>query len=200
MVLIGDGRDGSYVLPDDLKGIKFCFSPGVGPTSQFETEIFDIYGIHSYLIDASVNSVPGERNDFYKFERKFLGATSYNEFISLDDWVNENDAMFEKNDLLLQMDIEGHEFVSLLAADDQTLCRFRIIAMEIHFLDLLNLDLFSSIFEQFVRKLDKYFVVCYARPNDCCGFVSVGPKKLPRVMELTLIRRDRIKSIQRTYS
>ena len=128
MVLIGDGRDGSYVLPDDPKGIKFCFSPGVGPTSQFETEIFDIYGIHSYLIDASVNSVPGERNDFYKFERKFLGATSYNEFISLDDWVNENDAMFEKNDLLLQMDIEGHEFVSLFAADDQTLCRFRIIA------------------------------------------------------------------------
>lgn len=195
LFLIGDGSDGSYVLPNDLDGISHCFSPGVGPTSQFETEIFDRFGIRSFLIDASVDRVPSSRDDFYEFEKKFLGAVTYDNVISLDDWVMDKVSPSDFSDLMLQIDIEGHEYSSLLSADSSTLNRFRLIAMEIHFLDLLNIEVFSTLFTQFLRKLDRSFVVCYMRKNDCCGVVRVGERVLPRVLELTLIRRDRIVSL-----
>jgi hypothetical protein len=191
-ILVGDGNDGSYVLPDDLDGITYCFSPGVGPTSQFEAFLFDTFGIKSFLIDASVKSVPSDRFDFFEFDEKFLGASSYGRVVSLNDWINSKGPEIQTRDLLLQIDIEGSEYASLLATDDEVLKRFRIIAIELHYLDLLNVEVFANVFEQFIQKISANFVVCYARANDCCGYVKVGNYKLPRVMELTLIRKDRI--------
>lgn len=191
-ILVGDGNDGSYVLPDDLDGVTHCFSPGVGPTSQFEALLFDTFGIKSFLIDASVKRVPSHRSDFFEFDEKFLGASSYGRVVSLNDWIRSKAAEIKTHDLLLQIDIEGSEYASLLAADDEVLKRFRVIAIELHCLDLLNVEVFANVFEQFIQKISANFVVCYARANDCCGYAKVGNYKLPRVMELTLIRKDRI--------
>ena len=192
MEMIGDGSDGTYVLPNDLDGIEMCFSPGVGPSSQFEEAIFDAYGIRSFLIDASVPSVPTDRDDFFVFDRKFLGASTYGDFIDLETWVMQHASDEIGKDLLLQMDIEGAEFSALLACPKDILKRFRIIALEVHFLDAMNLEFFASTVEQTFRKLDEIFVVCYARANDCCGSLRVGSKSFPRVAEVTLIRRDRV--------
>lgn len=192
LIQIGNGGDGTYIVPNDLVGINKCFSPGVGPSSQFEEVLYDKYGIRSYLIDASVQSVPTTRSDFYTFERQYLGASTYDDYISLKDWIEKQRCVNKTEDMLLQMDIEGSEFASLLACPTEILDRFRIIALEIHFLDALNLNFFSSIVEQTFRKLDENFVVVYAHPNDCCGAISVGRHKFPRVIEITLLRKDRI--------
>ena len=194
LIMVGDGTDGTYVLPNDLAGVEFCFSPGVGPTSQFEEFLYDHFKIKSFLIDASVEKVPSSRTDFYNFEKKFLGAFTHADTVCLKDWVNEKVGALSQ-DLLLQMDIEGAEYASILESDDDTLKRFRIIALELHGLDLLNNQVFASMFEQVLRKLSQNFIVCFARANDCCGEVSIGGTKLPRVMELTLIRKDRVHSI-----
>lgn len=194
LIMIGDGNDGTYVLPNDMYGIDFCLSPGVGPTSQFEEQLYDQYKIKSFLIDASVESVPSNRSDFFQFEKKFLGATSAGDTICLTDWVSSVNKD-PSRDLLLQMDIEGAEYASILAADKVTLRRFRIIALELHSLDLINVQPFGSLVEQVLKKLSDDFIVCFARANNCCGEVSIGRSKLPRVMEVTLIRKDRVKSI-----
>lgn len=190
--MIGDGTDGTYIIPDDLQGIQKCFSPGVGPSSQFEESIYDRYGIKSYLIDASVSKVPSDRSDFYVFEKKYLGASTYDNYIDLDTWVATYAGENPKEELLLQMDIEGGEFSALLACPNEVLNRFRIIALEIHFLDALNLEFFASLVEQTFRKLDSNFQVCYAHKNDCCGSIRVGSVVFPRVIEVTLIRKDRV--------
>lgn len=193
LVMIGDGRDGTYVIPNDLVGVVKCFSPGVGPSSQFEEAIYDLYGIKSYMIDASVPCVPSNRDDFYVFEKKYLGATTYENFIDINTWVKKYVAEESNEDLLLQMDIEGAEFSALLSCPQDVLSRFRIIALEIHFLDALNLEFFASIIEQTLRKLEANFQVVYAHANNCCGFVKVGSYSLPRVIEVTLIRKDRMR-------
>jgi hypothetical protein len=193
LVMIGDGKDGTYVIPNDLIGIEKCFSPGVGPSSQFEEALYDSYGIKSYMIDASVASVPSIRDDFYVFEKKYLGASTYENFIDMNTWVNKYVDENSNEDLLLQMDIEGAEYSALLSCPAQVLNRFRIIAIEMHFLDALNLEFVASIFEQTIRKLETNFQVIYVHANDCCGFVSVGSYTLPRVIEVSLIRKDRIK-------
>ncbi len=193
LVMIGDGRDGTYVIPDDLTGISKCFSPGVGPSSQFEEILYDKFGIRSYLIDASVSRVPSSREDFYVFEKKYLGASTYENFVDLNTWVGTYASKENNEDLILQMDIEGAEFSALLACSPEVLKRFRIIALEIHYLDALNLEFFSTVVEQTFRKLDINFQVCYAHANDCCGSIRVGTTTFPRVIEVTLIRRDRVR-------
>lgn len=193
MVMIGNGTDGSYVIPNDLDGISKCFSPGVGPSSQFEEAIFDRYGIKSFLIDASVSDVPSPRRDFYVFEQKFLGASTYDNYIDLNTWVTTYAGDDPKEELLLQMDIEGAEFSAILACSNEVLNRFRVIALEIHFLDALNLEFFADVVEQTFRKLDASFQVCYVHPNDCCGSIRVGSTTFPRVIEVTMIRKDRVR-------
>lgn len=36
---IGSSNDGGYLVPDDLDGIKSCFSPGVANNSDFEFDL-----------------------------------------------------------------------------------------------------------------------------------------------------------------
>ena len=38
-IRIGGENDGGYIVPNDLKDIKYCFSPGVGTISKFEKEL-----------------------------------------------------------------------------------------------------------------------------------------------------------------
>lgn len=58
------------------------------------------------------------------FDKLFLGPTTSRQFISLDDWVARYAP--PDGDLLLQMDIEGAEYVTLNAARTGTLERFEL--------------------------------------------------------------------------
>jgi hypothetical protein len=39
LIRIGGTGDGGYLVPDDLEGIEYCFSPGVSTTVDFETHL-----------------------------------------------------------------------------------------------------------------------------------------------------------------
>ena len=191
LILVGDGGDGTYVLPNDLEGIGFCFSPGVGPVAKFEERLFSEYDIKSFLIDASVEAVPSKKLGEFVFDRLFLGAFSRPDFISLQDWVHKYQSN-DHEDYILQMDIEGAEYAAILSAPQVILRRFRIIAIELHSLDMLVLPQFRSIFVEFLEKLMEDFVVCYASGNNCCGSIEIDGRTVPRALELTLVRRDRV--------
>ena len=47
LIRLGSGFDGGYLLPDDLKGIRYCFSPGVSEVADFELDLLD-RGIFSF--------------------------------------------------------------------------------------------------------------------------------------------------------
>ena len=38
LIRIGSQADGGYLIPDDLEGIDYCFSPGVAEASDLEFE------------------------------------------------------------------------------------------------------------------------------------------------------------------
>src|SRR5882672_12776193 len=50
LIRIGSDRDGGYLLPDDLEGIQYCFSPGVGASADFENHLA-LLNIKSFLAD-----------------------------------------------------------------------------------------------------------------------------------------------------
>lgn len=52
LIRLGTKGDGRYLVPNDLSGIKACFSAGVGQISRFEEECSKL-GIQLFLADKS---------------------------------------------------------------------------------------------------------------------------------------------------
>lgn len=198
LIRIGGANDGGYLLPDDLEGIRYCFSPGVGDSVSFEQDLAG-RGIESFLADYSVESPPVKDERLY-FCRKFVGACTDETHVTLDEWVGTN-IPTNTGDLLLQMDIEGAEYVTLLAASEKVLSRFRIMVIEFHHLGFLFDRHFLKFASETLKKVASQFVVAHVHPNNCCGLVKRGEVEMPRVMEFTFIRKDRAlnQGIKRTF-
>jgi hypothetical protein len=190
LIRIGGLGDGGYLLPDDLSGISELFSPGSNQLSNFERDIADRWQIKSFICD-SIDEKPTDLSPFQDFTASWVGPYSDGEkYISLEDWVREKSQTHE--DLLLQIDIEGAEFQTLISTPLEILNRFRIIVIEIHFLEALkNRWAFELVYSPFFNKILKYFDVIHLHPNNCCGLWNYGEFQYPRIIELTLHRKDR---------
>ena len=190
LIRVGGTGTGGYLIPDDVTVISECFSPGSNKLSNFESEIADRWQIKSFICD-SIEEKPSDLTAFQDFTEAWVGpATDGEKYISLTHWVEEKSQ--SQGDLMLQMDIEGAEFLTVIAASTQLLKRFRIINIELHFLEALkNRWGFDQIYFPFFDKLLKEFDVVHLHPNNCCGTWSYGDFEFPRIIELTLHRKDR---------
>lgn len=190
LVRVGGANDGGYLLPNDFQGIDTCFSPGVDVNSSFETELLTKYQIESHLADYSVEGPP---NGFTpkSFTKKFIGAMNDDTYTTLDTWVRKQEEFDSEHDFILQMDIEGGEYESIISTPIETIKRFRIIALELHQIESWGHPLFFKFVETFFSKLLQHFYVVHNHPNNCCGLVNLGGVIAPRVFELTLLRKDR---------
>jgi hypothetical protein len=187
LIRVGGDNDGGYLLPDDLSGITECFSPGVDVTATFEQDLLS-RGIRSHLADASVDGPPNGL-EVISFQKKFVGSQTAGQYISLEDWVKESSLTF--CDLILQMDIEGGEYTSILATPADVLKQFRIIAIEVHNAQHWFHPLAWGMVKSFFDKLMADFYVVHFHPNNNCPFIQVDDVLFPSVFELTLLRKDR---------
>ena len=200
LIRLGPDGDGGYLIPDDLSGIEYGFSPGVSTESDFEVDLAK-RGLKVYLADYSVDSAASNDSNLF-FDKKFVGSLSNREFMTLDEWKNKKIPDYS-GDLILQMDIEGAEFEAIMSVSASLLSQFRIMVIEFHFLqELFNRPYFDLTFRVFRKILQNHSVV-HIHPNNCCGSVKV-PKQwthgnrvecleIPRVSEFTFYRNDRIK-------
>ncbi|MCX6432196.1 MAG: hypothetical protein NTX29_05230 [Actinobacteria bacterium] len=107
---VGGQGDGGYLIPDDLEGIRLLLSPGVAESRTFEDELFSSDGIPAVLCDR----LDVEPDCQFPIDKLWLGPYSTHEQLSLNDWVDRH-APDDGSDLMLQMDIEGAEYLTLLA-------------------------------------------------------------------------------------
>lgn len=193
LVRIGGPHDGGYLVPDDVAGIAACFSPGVGRVARFEADLLRRAGIPSHLADGSVAGPPVDIQPA-SFTKRHLGVVDDADdpaVMTLDAWVRSRPGLPPDRDLLLQMDIEGAEYGTLLAASPELLARFRIIVLEVHAIHAWARDPFMRIAEALFDRLLHRFHVVHLHPNNCCGLVRIGDFVAPRVVEVTLHRKDR---------
>ena len=191
LIRIGPEGDGGYLVPNDLESISACFSPGVSLVSGFERQCADA-GMAVFLADASVDA-PAESHPRFVFSKKFVGVTTDARFMTMDDWVLQ--ALPEStSDLLLQIDIEGFEYEVFLSMSDSLLRRFRVIVAEFHELEQLWNRPWFSIGSRAFEKILQTHACVHIHPNNCCGSFTMGGIDIPRVMEFTFLRRDRILS------
>jgi hypothetical protein len=191
LIRLGPEGDGGYLVPDDLAGIEYAFSPGVQTESGFEAALA-ARGMRVFLADFSVDG-PAQANPSFSFLKKYIGAISDDTFMTLDEWKGTTIGSYD-GDLLLQMDIEGGEFDSLLSASPALLAQFRIMVIEFHSLqDLFNKPFFDLASRLFQRLLQTHSVV-HIHPNNYCGSVRANGLELPRVAEFTFHRNDRFRN------
>jgi hypothetical protein len=189
LIRIGRTGDGGYLVPNDLSGIEYCFSPGVGPSSEFERHLAD-RNIRSFLADYSVESPPVDMPEF-TFDRKYVGASDTDPYITLASWKNKYLREYS-GDLLLQMDIEGAEYEVILSVPDDLLSQFRILVIEFHSLHKL-FDPFSfRLIAATFRKLLRSFNVVHIHPNNSCEIAKRGKIEIPSMMEFTFINQTRV--------
>ena len=197
LIRLGNDNDGGYLVPDDLAGVKTCFSPGVSSTADFELDLTK-REIKCYLADYSVESAPID-NSLISFEKKFLGIENSSATMTLTGWIDRN-AEREDNDLILQMDIEGAEYDVLIETPIDVLDRFRILIIEFHRVDqILNPMGFKLINGVFTKLLNSFRIV-HIHANNDSESVNYREFSIPPVLEFTFLRTDRISSFAPTKS
>jgi hypothetical protein len=190
LIRVGSANDGGYLLPNDLENISTCFSPGVGTEASFEKDLKDRFGIGSHLADYSV-SKPPEGAYSKTFIKKYIGVNDNEMYISLDNWVRAQWEFGLPGDFILQMDIEGGEYGSIISTPDDILKCFRVVIMEIHHVDDWGHPRFFELVEAFFEKLQRHFHIVHLHPNNNRGLVNLGAIQCPEVFEITLLRKDR---------
>lgn len=188
LIRFGPNGDGGYLLPNDLEGLKACFSTGVGALSLFEQQCAEL-GMNVYLADASVNE-PAQHHPNFTFHKKYIGAANDEKFMTLNDWVLSAEPTGE---LILQMDIEGYEYDVLFNINDDLLQRFRIIVIEFHYLQQLWTKSFFTIASRAINKLTKTHRCVHIHPNNNSGVAKFKDIEIPGAMEFTFLRNDRIR-------
>jgi len=194
LVCIGGDGDGSYLVPNDLHNVKYCFSPGVDYSADFEKELSDRFGIKSFLADASVTSAPIDNQNFV-FLQKFIGSANNPKYITLSDWIYESIGN-DSSKKILQMDIEGGEYDVFSFEDSSTLASFSTLIIEFHNLERLFNKPFLQIFSSIFEKIYKNFSICHVHPNNGCGLLTIKDITVPKVMEVTFIRNDLLANLK----
>ena len=192
LIRIGRDFDGGYLVPDDLGGISACFSPGVDTHASFEQDLAR-RGIACHLADHSVDGPPAGCEDM-SFEKRFLGSYESDTHTTLGSWVDRHTAT-ETGDLLLQMDIEGAEYDVLPGIDPALLKRFRILVVEFHKFDWLAQPFVHRRIRACLEKLARDFVPVHVHPNNNTFLRRIGPLRVPRIIEVTYLRKDRCRAL-----
>lgn len=188
LIRLGPKNDGGYLVPNDLLEIEACFSPGVSVISGFEKDCADL-GIPVFMADKSVDK-PVIDHKLFHFTKKFVGVTSDEEFMTLDDWVTLSIPNYN-SDLLLQIDVDGYEYEIFLSASQSLMKRFRIIVAEFHQLHHLWSKPFFSLASRVFEKILETHLCVHIHPNNCWQSIEKDGLSTPPVMEFTFLRKDR---------
>jgi hypothetical protein len=189
LIRLGGNYDGGYLVPDDLNNIKFNLSPGVGNRFNFELDLLK-KGIPTHMCDASINSISPELAGC-TFVKKNIGSINKNDQIPINDWIESINLDKDQN-LMLQMDIEGMEYETILSLSKKNLDSFRIIIVEFHNLREIKNKFFFKIVIATFEKLLENFIICHIHPNNSCGINYISDVAIPNALEISFIRKDRV--------
>lgn len=192
LIRLGPKGDGGYLIPNDLRDVSALLSAGVGKSSQFELDCAD-YGMEVFLADKSVEG-PAVAHEQFHFTKKFIGVTSDDDYITLDEWV-DSFILDQSSDLMLQMDIEGYEYEVLLSASLSLMQRCRIIVVEFHGLNnFWNAPYFRLASRVFDKILQTHSCL-HIHPNNIGGYSEIDGLVIPAIMEFTFLRNDRFTNL-----
>jgi len=186
LIRIGSIGDGGYLIPTTRLNVSDVFSPGVADVCDFEWHFAEL-GAKCHLCDLSVDSPPRSHPLFY-FTKKFLGPFTTHSHLSLEEWISMSPK--GDGDWILQMDIEGAEYSTLLPCPDALLRRFSIVVVEFHAFNEVFSPTSFPLISMAISKLSRNFTPIHAHANNAAPHFLVGDINFPTCFEMTFARRD----------
>lgn len=184
--------DGGYVMVDDFEGIQAACSLGIGLDISWDLEMTS-FGVDIYQFDHTVEA-PAEvaQNPKLHFQKCGIAAETHPErrMKSIADILNHEMAGYS-GDLILKIDIDGHEWDVFKNMLDPVLRRFRQICVEIHnplgrpddsATRLRNLGV--------LRKLVSSHAPVHLHANNGGKVRTLCGLQVPKLLEITYLRRD----------
>ena len=202
-IRIGSNDDGGYVLLDSgLESIDIVYSYGVGDNADFEAMICEKYNAIARLYDHTIKSAP-LKNDLLYFKREGVGPKKSENLNTIENHINKNSDSGKR--LLLQMDVEGAEWDTLIHTPNSVLGLFDQIVIEVHGLasdvsDALNeggvykVSIENKI--KVLKKINALFYLYHVHANTEGGLYYINWFKVPNILELTFVNKKAVKDAE----
>ena len=187
-IRLGPNADGGYVVPDIIHRCDVCLSAGVADSIGFELDLFEKFAVPAHLADYSVSQPPGIPPEF-SFTKKFLASYPSATTMTLDEWIFEQN--LDNKRIVLQMDIEGAEYETLLNISYEQLRSVDVLVLEIHGFERILSRAFYPIVKALFDRLLTVFNVFHLHPNNA-GSVARGIKdwEIPSLIEITFVSKE----------
>ena len=184
-ILMGDYKDGAYVLLNNFEGIKIAYSFGISNKVSFDKALAD-KGIDVYMYDHTINNLPIEN---LKFHWKKYGISSELKkglnMKTLKELLIENGHSNEKN-MILKIDIEHNEWEILKEISSEILNQFKYIILELHLWKNDEYELYINC----LKKLTKNHQVFHIHCCNCLGLLSIGENPICNTIEISFILKE----------
>jgi hypothetical protein len=149
--------------------------------------------IPSIMCDGSIEKPRGLPNSLH-FEKLWVRAfsDSTSGSISLNELVRKCESKYS-GEMLLQIDIEGSEWESLLSIDNENLKKIRIITGEFHNMDLIaDKNVNRLLIKPVLERISNEFYLVHIHPNNIAKpQIFFGDIQIPPLVEMTFLRKDR---------
>lgn len=191
LVRVGNSGDGGYVMATNWENVSGAISIGIGSEDSWDRCVAQA-GVPVWQFDHTILSSP-TRHSLVQWSPIGVGPGSGGEnqsLRSLDELIQMTGITGDR--LILKMDVEGAEWTALAGQDLQC---FEQILVELHGLDLQVRPRKWPQTANALSTLTRSHVVVHVHANNCCGIANVAGVVIPRVLEVTLIRRDLLQEI-----
>lgn len=185
-ILLGGKLSGSYVLLNDFQDIKIAYSFGISTNIQFDKALAD-RGINIFMYDHTIDSLPYENPRFHWKKIGICGKNTNNKMLkNLEELIIENNHTNEKN-MILKIDVEHWEWESLINLKEETLEKFKYIAIEFHFKDSKEFK-DNNLYYNVLKKISNTHQVFYTRCNGNRSLkVNFGNNRICNMIEVSYI-------------
>jgi len=192
LIRLGSKNDGGYLVPNLMDDVKYCFSPGVGKSSNFEKDL-EKFNIKSFLADNTVSG-PATKLNKFDFIKKNVNSFNDKKKIDINSWIYSKIKKNEIKNSIFQIDIEGHEHEIIFSIKEDILSEVKIMIIEFHGLEFVGNIFFHTILKSTLEKINLYFTAVHIHPNNSSGMHRVGKTNIPSALEVTFLNNKFITS------
>lgn len=186
----GRDHDGGYIMLDNFQAqpIEAAYSFGISDDVSWDLEIANL-GIEVFMYDHTIKKLPKSNPRFHFFQEGVSGDPQQSNLDTLTNYIVRNGHQ-NSNNLILKMDIEGHEWSVLTQTSSAVIGQFQQIVIELHGLDPNKSKNDWSNIIRILEKINLTHQSIHVHANGSCPISWFGDLALPHFLEVTYVRRS----------
>jgi hypothetical protein len=181
-------RDGGYVFLDRLRPSQIVYSFGIGRNVSFDLD-FATRGHTVFMYDHTIDGLP-ETHERFMFSREGIAAESApaeNLWSLVDHLARRGHA---QDDMILKLDVEGHEWPLIDQTPQDTLMQFEQIVLEAHRIDKITRGDAGRCKQRALAKLNETHTLFHVHANNARPLQFLDGLPVPALVELSYVRSD----------